>query len=99
MPVDALPVAWGAGGPDTVTYRREYRDLLGRPMRGQVTVTGTTRWSSDQAVTLPAPVVVELVGGVLEVDLPPDTYSLVAALRTVDGERANDSDEVILSTD
>lgn len=96
MPADALPIPWETALEGTMHYRREYRDILGRAMRGQVTITGTERTDTDGGVVLPAPVTVELVGGVLEVDLPPDTYRLSAALKTVDGVRVTDSDTVTL---
>ncbi len=60
-------------------YRQEYRDTLDRPMSGRVTITVTGRRDG---------VVVDLVDGVLDVSLPPNTYELYAQLRTVDGDRA-----------
>jgi hypothetical protein len=91
MPADALPVPWPTSLPGTVRYRREYRDVLGRAMRGTVTLTGSERRDAGGVVILPVSVTVELVDGVLEVDLPADTYHLSAALRTVDGKSASDT--------
>lgn len=96
MPVDAKPIPWPEPLTGLISYRREYRDILGRPMRGTVTITGTERTDSGGAVVLPAPVSVGLVAGVLEVDLPPDTYRIAATLRTVDGQRTSDTDTVTL---
>lgn len=97
MPADALPIPQPVRLPGSVHYRREYRDILGRPLSGSATITGTARTDTGGAVTVPAAVTVELVGGVLEVDLPPDAYTIAAALRTVDGVRATDTDEVTLA--
>lgn len=83
--------------PGTVHYRREYRDALGRPMRGRVTITGAARSEHDGVVTLPAPVVVDVADGILDVDLPPDTYTITAALRTRDGDRASETLKVALA--
>lgn len=100
MPVDALPVPWDTGGSldGTVPYRREYRDALRRLVKsGTVTIAGQARTERDGVVTVPAPVTVELVGGVLDVHLAPGTYTIAATLRTVDGERTSDSDTVTLT--
>lgn len=69
-------------------YRREYRDPLGRPYTGRVTITGT----GEQRVGLP----VDLVDGAINVVLPPDTYRLFAQLRTEDGERLVQVNDVTL---
>lgn len=97
MPADALPVPWSTPLSGTVHYRREYRDVLGRAMRGSATITGTARTDTGGAVVIPATVTVELTAGVLEVDLPPDTYTIAADLRTADGVRTSDTDTVTLS--
>jgi hypothetical protein len=65
-------------------------------MRGSAVVTGKARTEADGLVVVPAPVTVALVDGVLEVDLPPDTYHVSAALRSVDGDRLEDSTTVVL---
>lgn len=83
--------------PGTVRLERAYRDVLGRPMTGTVTLTGAARTATDSAVVVPAPVSVDLADGLLAVDLPPDTYRLQADLRTADGARATDTDEVVLA--
>lgn len=88
MPVDALPQPWPDQQPGSEHYSRTYRDLLGRPMQaGQVTITAEAGG---------APVVVELVAGALDVDLPPGTYRLSAKLRTVDSFRVTETDTVTL---
>lgn len=97
MPTDAKPQERTGALPGTVPYRREYRDALGRPMDGTVTLTGQARTELGGIVVLPAPVTVELVGGVLDVHLPPDTYTLQATLRTVDRDRTADSDTVTVA--
>lgn len=97
MPVDAKAAPWPEPLAALIHYRRDYRDVLGRPMRGTVTITGTARSDADGTVILPAPVTVELAAGVLEVDLPSDTYRIEAALRTVDGFRTSDTDTVTLT--
>lgn len=83
--------------PGTVPYRRTYADVLGRPMTGSVTITGQARTDTGGTVVVPAPVAVALVDGVLDVALPPDTYRVEAALRTVDGARIADNDTVTLT--
>jgi hypothetical protein len=98
MPVDALPQPHPVAVPGTVTYRHEYRDALGRPLRGTVTLTGRTGIVLDGLTVLPAPVPGGLVGGVLEVDLPPDTYRLEGVLRTAEGVRVTVRDEITLET-
>lgn len=76
--------------PGTVRWRKEYRDALGRPLAGTVTLTGKTRADHGELTVLPAPVPQSLVDGVLEVDLPPDTYLFTAQLRTAEGARVTD---------
>jgi hypothetical protein len=96
MPADALPVPIGQPITGTVHLRREYRDPLGRALTGQATLTGTARTERDGAVILPVPVVLKIGAGVLEADLPPDTYKVQASLRTTDGERVDDTVTVTL---
>ena len=96
MPSPALPAPRPTGGRP---YQRAYRDMLGRPMSGQVTITGQTRHEDGDTVMMPVSVTVDLVDGVLAVHLPPDTYRLQATLRTVDGVRASDSTTVTLGVD
>lgn len=99
MPADALPVAWPAPLPGAVRYQRYYRDPAGRPLAGKVTITGVERTQDGAQVVVPAAVTVKLVGGSLDVDLSPDTYTLVAELRTVDGVRATDKDTITVGSD
>jgi hypothetical protein len=99
MPADALPIpttASSAGLPGAVTHRREYRDPLGRPMTGTATITGGTRTADGHTIVVPVAVPRPVVGGVLEVELPPGEYRIVAALRTVDGKRISDTHKVTL---
>lgn len=96
MPADALPQA---ASPLTgaLPLRREYRDALGRPMTGRVRITGAQRAQAGEAVTVPAAVNADVPAGVLDVALPPGTYTLAAALTTVDGNRADDTETVELT--
>lgn len=97
MPTDARPVNRPQPVPGTVHYRRVFTDALNRPLVGQVTLTGTARQETGGAVVLPAPVVVKVLDGALEVDLPPDTYRVQASLRTVEGAPVTDTFEVTLA--
>lgn len=99
MPDAALPVAWPAPLAGTVRLHRAYLDPLGRPFVGSVTITGGDRQETGASVVIPASVTVELVAGVLEAHLPPGTYRLDAALRTVDGARASDTTTTTLEAD
>lgn len=95
MPTDALPQPWPMP-VGAATFRRVYRDALGRPMRGRITLTGTQRTDYGDTSILPAPVTVELVDGVAAADLPPDTYTWTADLRTAEGARVTDSGQITL---
>lgn len=79
-----------------VRFTRRYADALGRPMRGTVTLTPTAPTTAGGAVIPAAPVPVELDAGLLEVDLPPGTYRLSAALRTAEGAQATDAGTVTI---
>lgn len=96
MPADALPVPRATPHAGAVRYRRAYVDTLGRPLTGRVAITGTTRREVGQTVVIPSAVMVDLVGGELDVSLPPDTYELTAALRNVDGERFAETTTITL---
>lgn len=76
----------GDVGGDRVRFRREFRDALGRPVTGVVTLLG-------DGPRVDAPV----DGGVLDVALIPGTYRLHATLRTTDGVRYPVRDEVIVT--
>jgi len=94
MPVDALPAPSAIPVPGAVSFRHEYRDALGRPLVGSVTLTPETR-TALRGVTIPAaPLVVPVVAGVLAADLPPGIYQLRADLRTVDGAPVVDTDRI-----
>jgi hypothetical protein len=97
MPADALPQPWVVPLEGSVRLRREYRDVLGRPLRGTATITGTVEREAGGRVVIPASVEAELVDGVLEVYLPPDTYLVTADLRTANGARASYSTTVDLT--
>ena len=97
MPDPALPIPRSTPLEGTAHLVRLYADPLGRPMRGVVTISGGARSELGSSVVVPAPVTVELVDGVLDVSLPPGDYSIVAMLRTIDGERVSDQDTVTLT--
>lgn len=86
----------GDTAPGGATWRRTWRDPLGRPMSGTVTLTGTARHDTGDLSVLPAPVTVALVDGSVDVTLPADTYRWQATLRTVDGQRTTDIGTVAL---
>lgn len=96
MPVNALPQS-NAPLPGASRLRREYRDALGRPLTGRVRITGAQRAQDGEAVIVPAPVNADVVAGVLDVELPAGSYTLTAALTTVDGNRADDTETVELT--
>jgi len=93
MPDPALPQPWPEALPGRVAYRRVYRDALGRPMTGTATLTGKRGGRVGAIVVPPVTVTVQIVGGLLHVDLLPDHYTLTAALRTADGAKVTDRDE------
>ena len=82
----AAPTSRHATIAGTVRHRREYRDALGRAMTGTVKFTGSIRHEQGQQIVVPAGVDVQVVGGVLEVDLPPDTYAVRERLSAPDGD-------------
>lgn len=89
MPADALPVS-NAGLPGTYRFRRVYRDAINRPMTGTLTLLGTKQHQLGDVVVPVAPVTLTLVNGVVEADLPPDTYSYTSQIKTVEGVRLTD---------
>lgn len=98
MPVDALPVPWPEQPDGGLRLHRVYRDVLGRPLSGVVTITGTARTELDGTVTVPVPVNATLTDGVLDEYLPADTYRLEANLRSVDGARVTDTATITLES-
>ncbi len=98
MPAPALPQPWHL--PGTVGYRREYRDPLGRPMSGSVTITNATRIEAG-GVVIPARSSsrVDLSAGVLDVQLYPNTYQFVAELRTEAGDEATDRHQATVTAE
>lgn len=80
-----------------VRYRRDYRDVLGRPLSGELVLTGTARTDADGRTTVPVPVQVYLSdSGVLDVYLPPDRYTVREVLFTVDGVRCQGSAVIVV---
>lgn len=100
MPADALPEPrpMPVALPGAVPVRREYRDVLGRPMAGAVTVTPQSPADAAGVAVVAAPVKVELAGGVLAVSLPPGYYRLSADLRTADGATATSTGTLTVPT-
>lgn len=88
MPEKALPIAPPRPIEGLVNLYRAYYDLLHRPMNGTVTITGTISDDTVKAV---------LINGVLELNLPPDTYSLIAELWNTDGATSSRTEVVELS--
>ncbi len=80
----------------TVPLRRRYLDALGHPLSGSVILTGSRGHTHGETVIPAAPVPVELVDGLLEVRLPPDTYRLSGELHTAAGDRVPVSAEIVL---
>lgn len=97
MPVDAPTSEPTAPLRGTVRLHREYRDILGRPLTGNATITGQDRTEDGGRIVLPLPVEVDIVNGVLDVHLPPDTYLVEATLRTVEQARATDKVTVTIA--
>jgi hypothetical protein len=90
MPVPALPIPHGAQ-PDRRVHRHSYIDPLNQPMTGTVTITSLRRLDQGDTV-LPesATAVAELVDGVLEIELQPGFYKLVATLTSASGHSLTD---------
>jgi hypothetical protein len=76
---------WRASDLGGEPVRREYFDALGRPLTGTATFTGSTRHEDGDRIIAPAPVRVDIDGGVLEVTLPRDTYRVEERLLSADG--------------
>ena len=96
MPDDALPSPWPTPLPGLVHHERRYQDVLGRPMRGSVRITGATRAQHGDLVITNAGVTVQLVDGRLSVDLPAGTYQAEATLTSPDGQRLKESETLDL---
>lgn len=80
MPDPALPIP---PAPERAASRlvRSYRDPLGRPLTGAVSLLPLEQADGQYvAVTVP----IELVDGTATADLPPGTYLLSGILRTAD---------------
>lgn len=96
MPDDALPRPRPTVLPGQARVRHEFRDVLGRPLTGAVTLTPRAGARHDGLTVPPAPVTVEVAGGVLQAVLAPGTYRVEGTLRTADGARVNVRDEITL---
>jgi hypothetical protein len=82
--------------PGWAVLRREYLDALGRPMTGDVSIISRTRAVVGDTIIPASSVRRPVVAGVLEVELPPNTYELKAQLRTADGDTFTDNTAVRL---
>lgn len=98
MPDVALPQPRPGSLSGKGHVRLEYRDPLGRPMTGKVTFTPVgSEPIREGALTVPmVPVTVTVENGAAEADLPPGAYTVVADLRTADGQRTTVQGEVNL---
>lgn len=84
MPVPALPIPHNPALRNTASVRREYRDLLQRPMSGSLTLEAVHNYIDGQTTISGAPVKVPVVEGVLSLDLPPGAYMLRGTLWGMD---------------
>lgn len=97
MPDLALPTPRPRPLEDTVHLHRAYRDPLGRPLRGAVKITPARRSQNQDTVVPAVTVEVPLVGGILDVHMPPGTYRLSATLTSATGSSIVDDSEVTLT--
>lgn len=74
----------GSNSSQRPPLRREYRDVLGRPLLGSVHL----RNAQDQSTAI------ELVDGVLEATLEPGHYRLLAALHDEEGKGYYSSENI-----
>lgn len=82
--------------PSGPVLRLEYRDALGRPMSGTATIINRQPVIVDGVITPASSVVATVADGILEEQLPPNTYQVQAQLRTVDGNTFIDAQTVTL---
>lgn len=97
MPVPALPIP--PNPVSKVRLVRTFQDPVGRPLLGRVTVKGKTTVIFGGTVIVPSASTVELVNGVLDVQLNPGTYYLSAELWTRDDVKSEYSETVTLEGD
>lgn len=84
MPQPALPIPHNPALQGTYTVRREYRDLLQRPMSGSLMLSAASDFQQGETTVSKAPVPVPVVEGVLDLALPPGRYELVGKLWGLD---------------
>lgn len=84
MPEKALPIPHNPVLRDTANLRREYKDLLQRPMSGSLSLEAVRNYQEGNTTVSKAPVKVPVVEGVLNLDLPPGDYLLTGKLWGVD---------------
>ena len=98
MPIPARP-APRIQFAGAIRLHRVYVDHLQRPLSGTVLVISREAATEGDAVIPAGPTPVNLVGGVLDIPLPPGRYRLLAQLRAADGSLVRDDREVVLAPD
>lgn len=93
MPVPALPVPPPRAARVLTAVRREYFDLLMRPMRGTLMLTAKEDHRTGEATISRAPVKAQVIEGILELALPPGVYALRGTLYTADEEQSAVAEE------
>lgn len=93
MPEPALPIPHDPALTGLVSFRREYRDLLQRPLAGHLTLRATRNYKEGRTVVGGSPVKVPVVEGVLALDIPPGEYVLRGNLWNRDEERMQVEEE------
>lgn len=84
MPEKALPIPHNPALRGTYTVRREYKDLLQRPMSGFLFLSAGEDYQEGDTTVSRSPVKVPVVEGVLFLGLPPGSYELAGKLWGVD---------------
>ena len=97
MPKDALPIPKNTVDASRIRLTRRYADLIGRPLKGNVTITGEEVTTEGVSVVLPNATTVPLANGVLDVHLPPGRYTLVVDAYTVDRVESSYTETVTLT--
>lgn len=86
MPVPALPIPHASQPSDLTELRREFRDLLQRPLTGNITVVGSDNHRTGELTVPGMPVKVTLTEGVLSIKVPAGEYRLYGKLWNKDDE-------------
>lgn len=99
MAVPARPIPNSPVDSSKIRLIRRFHDLAGRPLIGRTTITGTVVTQAGGSVIVPGASSVDLVDGVLDVQLPPDTYHLLTEAYSVDRIASTHEETVTLSED